>query len=96
MISSTLDLFDQQTPGLVGWSFWTWKRAAASRWAPLHGIASTPAWKRLIEWALNDRGSRPAPSEARGALRVFVDAAQVDRLTTDAELGRVLSSHARR
>jgi hypothetical protein len=94
MIASTLDLFDQQIPGLVGWSFWTWKRTATSRWAPLQGIDPPPAWKRLIEWAVNDSGARPAPSEAQGALRDFVDAAQVDRLTSDAELTRVLSTHA--
>jgi len=96
MISSTLDLFDQQTPGLAGWSYWTWKRTAASRFATLHGITLPPAWKRLIEWAVNDSGTRPAQSEAQGALRDFVDAAQVDRLTTDPELSRVLSTHARR
>ncbi len=96
MLSSTLDMFDAQTPALVGWSFWTWKRTAVSGWATLKGMALPPGWQKLIDWAVDGRGWRPSPDAARESLDSFLDAAQVERLGSDAKLVETLSAHARR
>ncbi len=96
MVGSTLDMFDATTPALVGWSFWTWKRGAASRWATLHGIGLPPGWAALIDWAVNDHGSRPEAAAAQRAMDDFLDATAWSHLTSDAELAATLSAHARR
>lgn len=96
MLASTLDLFDAQTPALVGWSYWTWKRTATSNWATLHGIVLPPDWKRLIDWAVDDAGPRPTPEEARKSMGEFLDATAFARLTSDAALTAILAEHARR
>ena len=96
MIESTLAMFDAQAPPLVGWSYWTWKRTAASNWATLHGILLPPGWQRLISWAVNGEGSRPAPEEARRSMQQFLDATAYDRLVADPALVDDLSEHARR
>jgi len=95
MISTTLDLFDGATPVLAGWSFWTWKRGASSRWATLHGIVTPPGWQRLIDWAVNDQGPEPAPLEAQRSMSELLDAADMSRVRSNEDLGRVLSEHAR-
>jgi hypothetical protein len=96
VLASTLDLFDAQSPALVGWSYWTWKRALPSGWTTWHGFQQPARWNRLINWAVNDSGSRPTPDEARGAMGDFLDATVVGHLTTDAALDAALSAHARR
>jgi hypothetical protein len=95
MLSSTLDLFDAQSPGLAGWSFWTWKRALPSGWAILHGIAQPPRWSKLIEWAVNGTGPVPTPEESRAAMEDFLQAADFARLSTHPALQTVLSTHGR-
>ena len=96
MLMTTLDLFDAQSPAIVGWSLWTWKRTASSRWATLHGMALPAGWKALIDWAVNDDGPRPTPEDARRSMDAFLDAAAFPRLTTDPQLRATLSAHARR
>lgn len=96
MLESTLDGFDAQTPALVGWSYWTWKRTAASNWATLHGIVLPDGWQKLIDWAVDDSGPRPAREEARRSMDAFVDATAFARLRSDAALVAALSAHARR
>ena len=96
MLMTTLDLFDAQSPAIVGWSLWTWKRTASSRWATLHGTALPAGWKALIDWAVNDDGPRPTPEDARRSMDAFLDAAAFPRLTTDPQLRATLSAHARR
>jgi hypothetical protein len=95
MLESTLDMFDAQTPALVGWSFWTWKRTARSNWATLHGLQLPAGWQRLVDWAVNDDGRRPAPEDARRSMEEFLGAADLARSTSDPGLGKVLSAHAR-
>jgi endoglucanase len=97
MLTTTLDLFDAESPALVGWSFWTWKRTASSSgWATLHGISLPAGWNALIEWAVNDEGRRPLPEDARRSMDQFLDASAFTRLTTDPQLRATLSAHARR
>jgi endoglucanase len=95
MLATTLDLFDAQSPGLVGWSFWTWKRALPSGWATWHGFSPTPRWERLINWAVNDKGERPSPEDSRAAMEEFLGAADFAHVTTDPALEAALSAHAR-
>jgi hypothetical protein len=95
MLASTLDMFDAQPP-LVGWSFWTWKRAVPSGWATLHGITQPRGWNKLINWAVNDSGGRPTPDESRAAMEDFLGASDFAHVTTDAALAGVLSTHARK
>ena len=96
MLETTLDMFDAQTPALVGWSYWTWKRTVKSGWSTLHGIALPRPWQRLIDWAVNDAGARPSPVEAQDAMGAFLDSTAFARLTADAALASVLRAHARR
>jgi endoglucanase len=96
MIASTLDLFDAQSPALVGWAFWTWKRTSVSNWATLHGIQLPGGWQTLIDWAVNNRGPRPDAKDARVGMDAFLGAAQEDHLTSDREPLKTLSVHARR
>jgi hypothetical protein len=96
MLSSTLDMFDEERPPLVGWSFWTWKRAEVSRWPALSGIALPPGWQSLIGWAVNDSGSRPPRDDAQRSLDAFLDAADAPRVSSDPGLLETLSAHARR
>jgi hypothetical protein len=96
MLKTTLDQFDAQAPALVGWSFWTWKRALRGRWATLHGIPLPAAWTSLIAWAVDNDGAMPTPEDARRSMAEFLDAAAFPRLVSDPLLGEELRRHARR
>ncbi len=96
VLATTLDMFDEQTPALAGWSYWTWKRTATSNWATLHGIVLPEAWQKLVGWAVDNDGRMPDPETARRGMSEMLEASRWQKLTSDPEIVRLLSTHARR
>lgn len=90
MNRSTAELYTAPESGLVGFSFWTWKKVPNGA-AFVAGItAEMPAWKKTISWVANGWNTRPTREEALQGMDQFLQGTQLANVQLDPEMVRAL------
>jgi hypothetical protein len=80
-----------QRGGLAGTSYWTWKHALPRATPGLAGFHTSAEWKKLIAWVTGG-GERPTRDEALAGMRSFVEDAQLEHDTVDAQMVDLLDA----
>ena len=77
---------------IVGWSYWTWKRAPA-KFPDLNIIQVPPGWKAVMEWVANPFHKRPTQQEAVAAMEQFKTAVAIENTVPDKKLMDILAKY---
>lgn len=78
------------TPGLAGWAYWTWKRAASDDPAPCP-LDLPKAWTAIAPWVGETSGTaQPAPPEAIEGTTALLRYIDSERCVPDARLIQAL------
>jgi endoglucanase len=91
MIDSTLKMF-AASDCVVGWSIWTWKRAAA-KYPNLNVIEIPPGWKAVMDWVGNPFHKKPTQQEGISAMEEFIKAAAIQHVVADKQLTEMLQRY---
>ena len=96
MIESTVGLFDRPENDVVGWAYWTWKRAPTNN-PSLMSIKLSPLWSHLIERASSPLGlGEPSRMQALAAMKEFVSAIRLENNIEDPRMTSILTGAAKR
>jgi len=91
MIDSTVALFEK-SPWIVGWSFWTWKRAQ-SKSPGLAVYDAPPGWMKTLEWIIFPLRARPSRAAVEESINQFLQATKLQNCQVDRRMAGILVRH---
>ena len=89
MLDSTVAMY-AQCPEIVGWSYWTWKKAAG-HFPGLVTIRVPRNWAKVIDWVASFLGNnRPDAATVNNGIKEFLEAAKLKNCDYDQRMERIL------
>lgn len=87
MLSSTIGLFEQTDNNLVGWAFWTWKKAP-NQYPYLMGINVPDDWQTVMDWVEWPKwpNTQPSAEDTQAAMAAFLRAISTENLLVDEKM----------
>ena len=81
----------ETTPTVVGWSYWSWKRAIDANPGPC-ALALPADWKAVAGWVTGGPGPAPSNETLAKGMRALVDFLKAERCVPDAKMMAALGA----